>query len=221
MFPSPLLARQDGLLAVGGDLSSERLLEAYRMGIFPWFSEGDPFLWWSPDPRLLLFPKQFHLSRSMKKLLRQNRFYTTFDQAFSQVIAECSQIKRKKEAGTWITQSMQDAYCNLHQQGFAHSVEVWQDNNLVGGLYGISLGRGFFGESMFSAVNNASKVALDALVVQLNQWEFLFIDCQLQTQHLANFGAVMIPRPQFLNLLNQAISYETKRGNWAKEKLFG
>lgn len=213
-FPSPELAREDGLLAVGGDLSEKRLLLAYRTGIFPWFSDGDPIIWWSPDPRLVLFPTEIKVSKRFQRVLRQDIFHVTMDTAFEQVIRSCSQIRRKGDPGTWIVPEMIDAYCRLHAAGYAHSVEAWRDGVLAGGLYGISLGRCFFGESMFSRVSNASKVAFVRMVDHLNRLSFPLIDCQVRTEHLMRFGARMISRRRFLNLLAHSLSEPTIRGKW-------
>ncbi len=190
------LREPDGLLAAGGDLSPERLLAAYRHGCFPWFSAGQPILWWSPDPRMVLFPEELHVSRSLRKTLRRGDFTITFDQDFAAVIGACA-APRSYADGTWITPAMQAAYLELHRRGFAHSVEVWQHGQLVGGLYGLALGRLFFGESMFSRVSDASKVAFVSLVEQLRACGFVLIDCQMHTQHLASLGARPIPRREF------------------------
>lgn len=190
------LREPDGLLAAGGDLSPERLLAAYRHGCFPWFSAGQPILWWSPDPRMVLFPEELHVSRSLRKTLRRSDFTITFDQDFAAVIGACA-APRSYADGTWITPAMQAAYLELHRRGLAHSVEVWQHGQLVGGLYGLALGRLFFGESMFSRVSDASKVAFVSLVEQLRACGFVLIDCQMHTQHLASLGARPIPRHEF------------------------
>ena len=194
------LAEPDGLLAVGGDLSSERLLNAYSNGIFPWYSDGQPIMWWSPDPRTVLFPDQPKISRSLRKVLRQDRFDLSYDREFENVIEACA-APRSDGAGTWITTAMMRAYTDLHRRGHAHSIECWQDGELVGGLYGISIGRVFFGESMFSRVRDASKVAFIHLARQLASWNFGLIDCQVYSPHLASLGAHSIPRTQFLGLL--------------------
>ena len=166
-FPSPYLASKAGLLAVGGDLSRERLLLAYRMGIFPWYSDGEPLLWWSPDPRLVLYPEEIRISKTLKKIIKQDKFHLTIDTAFDQVINACAQIRIEKNEGTWIVQEMIDAYCRLHDAGFAHSVEAWYQGELAGGIYGVSLGKCFFGESMFSRISNASNITLVKLVKYL------------------------------------------------------
>ena len=197
-FPALEKALQEpnGLLAAGGDLSPERLIQAYRHGCFPWYQDGQPLLWWSPDPRTVLFPAELHVSRSLAKFLRQGHFQITFDQAFDQVINACAG-PRSYADGTWITSPMQTAYRQLHQRGIAHSVEVWEAGELVGGLYGLAMGRLFFGESMFSHASNASKAGFVHLVKQLQAWGFALIDCQMPTQHLHNFGARQIPRAEF------------------------
>jgi leucyl/phenylalanyl-tRNA--protein transferase len=191
------LREPNGLLAAGDDLSRDRLLDGYRRGIFPWFNDGDPVLWWSPDPRMVLFLDELHVSRSLGKVLRSGRFTVTFDRAFAEVMQGCA-APRDGEDGTWITPEMSQAYCGLHEQGYAHSVEVWHGGALVGGLYGVSLGRMFFGESMFSRQPDASKVALAHLVRLLGPWGFRLIDCQMATAHLASLGARQIPRAEFV-----------------------
>ncbi len=216
-FPPPSLSMPDGLLAVGGDLSAERLLVAYQSGIFPWFSEGDPILWWSPDPRMLLFPEEFHLSKRLDRTIKHGDFEVRMDTAFDQVIVACADARGPKRDSTWITNDMRKAYCALHRQGYAHSVEAWQNDELVGGLYGVSLGACFFGESMFSKVSNASKVATAALVHQVTRWDFPFIDCQLHNPHLESFGAREVPRAKFLTMLERAVAHETRRGKWTFE----
>ena len=190
----------NGLLAAGGDLSPARLLAAYRHGCFPWYQDGQPLLWWSPDPRTVLYPDELHVSRSLRKKLRQGVFSITFDQAFSDVIEGCA-APRDYTDGTWITTPMQAAYIELHQLGAAHSVEVWQDDRLVGGLYGLAMGQLFFGESMFSRTTDASKVGFVTLVERLREWGFKLIDCQMPTQHLASFGARSVPRHVFAETL--------------------
>ena len=213
-FPDPRLATGEGLLAIGGDLSVDRLLNAYRNGIFPWFSEGEPILWWSPDPRLVLFPHEFKPSKSLQKIIRRSIFDLTLDQAFPAVIRECAQIRVEHEEGTWIVSDMIDAYCQLHDSGYAHSVEAWQEGKLVGGLYGVALGKCFFGESMFSRLSNASKVAFAGLVDFLKTDAFDLIDCQVTTQHLISLGAKEIPRKRFLKLLANALQEPTRQGKW-------
>jgi leucyl/phenylalanyl-tRNA--protein transferase len=214
VFPPARLATREGLLAVGGDLSAERLLLAYSQGIFPWFAEGDPVLWWSPDPRMVLFPESFHAAQSLRRLHRERRYRLTLDTAFAGVIAACANAPRPGQDGTWITREMEQAYIRLHKAGFAHSVECWEDERLVGGLYGVSLGLCFFGESMFSRAPNSSKLALWALCEQVRRWGFALIDCQVRTEHLATLGAREIPRKRFLALLEQALQTETLRGPW-------
>ena len=194
--PSQALDEPNGLLAVGGDLSPTRLGHAYRQGIFPWFSSGDPILWWSPDPRTILRPHQIHVSRSLRKRLRQGRLSVTFDQNFAAVIRACAQ-PRDAQGGTWLVPPMIAAYESLHREGLAHSVEVWLDGDLVGGLYGVAIGRVFFGESMFSRVADASKVALVQLCRRLDDWGFALVDCQMRTDHLLSMGAMEIPRAEF------------------------
>jgi leucyl/phenylalanyl-tRNA--protein transferase len=199
-FPDVSLASFDGLLAYGGDLSVERLILAYSKGIFPWYEKGEPILWWSPDPRFVLFPKELKVSKSLQKTIRKNELKITINKAFKDVMTSCAQTKRKGQRGTWITLEMIDAYCKLHELGLATSVEVWQNNNLVGGLYGIDLNNGVFcGESMFSHVNNASKVAFVSFV---ENSKFKLIDCQVHTKHLENFGAKYISRNDFIKSLN-------------------
>lgn len=201
-FPPPEYALDDpnGLLAAGGDLSPGRLLAAYRLGIFPWYEEGQPILWWSPHPRTVLFPAEIHVSRSLRKVLRRRVFSVTADRCFGKVIDACAE-PRPGAQGTWITAAMRAAYCRLHEMGHAHSIEVWQQGRLVGGLYGVALGRVFFGESMFSRVSNASKVALVYLCRQLQSWGFELIDCQVETEHLLSMGARSISRAEFQQLL--------------------
>ncbi|HSG10133.1 MAG TPA: leucyl/phenylalanyl-tRNA--protein transferase [Gammaproteobacteria bacterium] len=194
------LREPDGLLAVGGDLKPERLLLAYRNGIFPWFGPDQPILWWAPDPRLVLFPEQLKISRSLSRTLRKQRFIVTFDTAFAQVVHACA-APRPGQAGTWITPEMQSAYRRMHELGHAHSVECWQHGELVGGLYGIAIGHVFFGESMFTRVADASKVGFVTLVQQLQASGYRLIDCQVHTDHLESLGAMMIPRPDFTRLL--------------------
>jgi len=213
-FPHPRFATREGLLAVGGDLSLDRLLSAYSHGIFPWFSDGEPILWWSPDPRLVLFPHEFKVSRSLKKVLNRCRFDITVDSAFRRVITECARTRMAKKEPTWIVGDMIDAYCRLHESGFAHSVEAWQEGVLVGGLYGVSLGKCFFGESMFTTVSNASKVAFASLVDFLTSHAFHMIDCQVTTRHLVSLGARAIPRNRFLKLLQASLKEPAMKGKW-------
>ncbi|MGD8576771.1 MAG: leucyl/phenylalanyl-tRNA--protein transferase [Thiohalophilus sp.] len=203
-FPDVELALRDpdGLLAIGGDLSTSRLLTAYRHGIFPWYSDGQPILWWSPDPRSVLFPEELKISRSLRKTLKKGAFHITFDQAFTDVM-QCCASPRDDGLGTWITKEMRAAYEQLHESGHAHSVEAWYDNKLAGGLYGVALGRVFFGESMFARMTDASKVAFVTLVAHLRQWNFQLIDCQVETGHLNSLGARPIPRHRFTQYLDQ------------------
>lgn len=204
-FPSPQLASNIGLLAVGGDLSEERLLLAYRMGIFPWFSEGEPIMWWSPDPRLVLYPEEIQISKSLKKTIAKGIFTVTLDSAFDAVIRGCAEARRKNNEGTWILGAMIDAYNQLHASGVAHSIEAWHKGELAGGLYGIALGGCFFGESMFSKISDASKVAFVTLVEHLRTRSFHMIDCQVTTDHLKRFGAREIPRSDFLSQIKQSL----------------
>jgi leucyl/phenylalanyl-tRNA--protein transferase len=215
IFPPPEKADPSGLLAVGGDLSSERLLEAYRLGIFPWYSGDEPILWWSPDPRLVLDLDDFRISRSLRKTLNKKIFHVTFDQAFAEVIRSCALAPRDGQRGTWITDDMHEAYVRLHKLGYAHSVETWFGGELAGGLYGVSLGKAFFGESMFHQRADASKVALAALVERLKAWNFHFIDAQMTTAHMVRFGAKELPRRVFLKRLNEALKSPSKKGKWA------
>ncbi|MBI5219745.1 MAG: leucyl/phenylalanyl-tRNA--protein transferase [Bacteroidia bacterium] len=214
IFPYPSLANEEGLLAYGGNLQTDTLLQAYSSGIFPWYSEGNPIMWWSPDPRLVLFPNRFKVSKSLMRIIKNQKFSIKFDTQFEKVITYCRKIKRNGQESTWITGDMLDAYCRLHEEGYAHSVEAYYKNELAGGLYGVSLGRAFFGESMFHTVTDASKVALFYMVEAIKKWKFVFIDAQVFTEHLVRMGANTIPRDEFLKLLNKAMRYETKRGKW-------
>lgn len=214
VFPHPSLADEDGLLAVGGDLSPERLLQAYANGIFPWYSEGDPIMWWSPDPRCILRPDKLIVSDSLCKKVKKSVFDVRFDTNFAEVINACADIVRPGQDGTWITNEIQDAYIRLHELGFAHSVECYQDGVLVGGLYGLSLGDAFFGESMFYTVSDASKVAFVHLVERVKSWNFSFIDNQQETSHLLSLGAETIKRSHFLKMLEQSLQKSTHRGAW-------
>lgn len=213
-FPSPTMAETDGLLAVGGDLSSARILLAYSMGIFPWYSEGQPILWWSPNPRCVLDLRDFHVSRRLRRVLNQGRFRVTFDEDFRSVIRACASTKRPGQEGTWITSDMERAYVNLYEMGLAHSVESWLGEHLVGGIYGIALGRGFFGESMFHYETDASKVALAGLVQRLVGLGFHFIDAQVTTSHMRRLGAKEVSRAVFLKSLRGALRYSTRRASW-------
>ena len=200
-FPDPMSADASGLLAAGGDLSQSRLLEAYRQGIFPWYAQGEPILWWSPDPRMVIFPSEFKWSRTLRRQIRRRDFALSLNGAFEQVVRSCAQIPRAGQSGTWITPAMRQAYQRLHEAGYAHSLEVWKHNELCGGLYGIRLGNLFFGESMFSKASNASKLALAALASP--SMELDVIDCQIQSVHLAAMGARAIPRAQFLRMVRK------------------
>ena len=206
----------DGLLAAGGDLSPQRLINAYRRGIFPWYSDGQPILWWSPDPRLVLFPEQLRVSRSLNKTLRRGIFSITMDHAFDRVIRACS-APRTEDTGTWLVQDMVHAYGLLHRHHLAHSVEVWADGELVGGLYGVALGRVFFGESMFSRRSDASKAALVHLTQHLSDWGYRLIDCQVRTEHLVRMGAQELPRAEFIRLLETWNSIPGREGSWRDE----
>jgi leucyl/phenylalanyl-tRNA--protein transferase len=214
-FPPIDSASPEGLLAVGGDLQPERLLEGYRHGIFPWYSGDQPILWWSPDPRTVLFPDTLHISRSLKRSLRPGLFSVTLDQCFRDVMQQCAGPRPQyPDGGTWITAEMLDAYTRLHELGYAHSVETWKDGQLVGGLYGVALGGAFFAESMFTRVSDASKVALVSLVRQLQAWEFRLMDCQQSSPHVMALGAKAIPRREFLDHLAGAIAMTERRGRW-------
>ncbi len=219
IFPSPEYAEEDGLLAVGGDLSEERLLLAYARGIFPWYAEDSPILWWSPDPRLILIPRELKISRSLKQTIKKGIYEVTMDKAFDQVVRGCAEVHGEKEGETWITQDMIEAYRGLHRSGIAHSVESWCRGELAGGLYGVSLGAAFFGESMFTRRTDASKVAFVSLVRQLVQWDFELVDCQVTTEHLMSFGARNVLRSQFLELLEHALQKQTRRGIWGSPPL--
>ena len=200
-FPPVSNANRDGILAIGGDLSPERLILAYKSGIFPWFEEGEPIYWWSPNPRMVLFLDELVVSKSMRNILNRNIFRVTFNQNFKEVISNCQKIKREGQNGTWITDEMMDAYCKLQEIGIAKSVEVWQNDTLVGGLYGVDLGHVFCGESMFSIVSNASKVAFIALVNQLKSLNYKLLDCQVYNEHLESLGCREIPREDFKEIL--------------------
>lgn len=214
-FPPPEEAEPNGLLAVGGDLTSDRLLLAYAMGIFPWYTDDTPILWFSPDPRGVLTPASLVVHRSLARRVRSERFEVTLDRAFAQVIRGCATAPRDGQSGTWITADMITAYEELHELGFAHSVEAWREGALVGGLYGVSLGRAFFGESMFSRERDASKVALVHLMRQLDLWDFELIDCQVRNDHLASLGAEQWPRERFLCALTRCLQGRTRRGTWS------
>jgi leucyl/phenylalanyl-tRNA---protein transferase len=214
-FPDPALADDSGLLAVGGDLSPERLVEAYATGIFPWYSKGEPILWWSPDPRLVLEPATLHVPRSLRKAMRSRGYDVRFDTAFEQVIRACAATPRPGQRGTWITEEMVRAYLRLHELGLAHSAEAWDAEGLAGGLYGVSLGAAFFGESMFAHRTDASKIAFVTLVESLSRHGCELIDCQVTTEHLLRFGAREIPRGDFLDRLAAALDRPTRRGRWS------
>lgn len=205
---------EEGILAIGGDLSPERLLAAYQNGIFPWYNEDDPIIWHAPEERFILLLDELHISKSMRRVLNSNKFTYTVDTNFSFVIQQCAQVERKNEDGTWITEEMIDAYINLHQIGFAHSVEVWQDDKIVGGLYGVSLGKCFFAESMFHTATNASKFAIIKLVELLKQKDFHFIDAQVYTKHVETLGAKNITRNNFMQMLHKNIQFPTWKGKW-------
>jgi leucyl/phenylalanyl-tRNA--protein transferase len=214
-FPPAELALQqpNGLLAAGADLSPSRLIEAYAQGIFPWFGREDPLLWWSPDPRMVLYVRELRISRSLRRVIRSARFRVTLDATFAAVIAGCAE-PRPGQDGTWITPEMNDAYCRLFEMGHAHSVEVWSGDRLAGGLYGVALGRMFFGESMFSRENNASKVGFVHMVAQFGRWGMPLIDCQMPTSHLASFGAREIPRSEFLDLVHHLVPQPARSSPW-------
>ena len=213
VFP-PVRYAEDGLLAVGGDLSPERLVLAYSQGIFPWYSERQPILWHSPDPRFVLLAEDLKVGRSLRKTIRRGAYRITLDAAFNEVIEACARMKRPGQRGTWITPEMRQAYLELHRRGLAHSVEAWQEAKLAGGLYGVSLGAAYFGESMFARAPDASKVALVALVEQLSRWGVTLIDCQVQTDHLARFGATEWSRKDYLAALRKALRQPTRPGPW-------
>ncbi|HUX21508.1 MAG TPA: leucyl/phenylalanyl-tRNA--protein transferase [Spirochaetia bacterium] len=213
-FPRVNTASEEGIVAVGGNLSPGMLLSAYRQGLFPWYSEGEPILWWSPDPRFILFPGELHVSKRMQRLLRKGAFRISFDTAFGEVITACSTAPRPGQKGTWITKEVIEGYNRLHQLGYAHSVEAWNEDGIAGGLYGIWLGSIFFGESMFSRVPNASKSALVALVSLLEGQDLKFVDCQYYTPHLESLGAKNVPRDEFMGLLHEGLKGETTQGSW-------
>jgi len=206
----------DGLLAWGGDLSARRLLAGYRRGIFPWYSEGQPILWHSPDPRFVLEPSKIHVPRSLRKTIHRGTYQVRYDTAFPQVIAACARVPRLGQRGTWITREMERAYVELHRQGYAHSVEAWAQDRLCGGLYGVSLGAVFFGESMFALAPDASKVAFAHLAERVHGWGFQLIDCQVETEHLSRFGAEHWPRERFIRALEHALEAPTRQGPWTE-----
>jgi leucyl/phenylalanyl-tRNA--protein transferase len=213
IFP-PVEGAEDGILAIGGDLSPERLLLAYSSGIFPWYSEMEPIIWWAPDPRFVLFPEKLKVRKSMAQFIRNTRLQVTFDTAFREVITACAAQKREGQEGTWITGEMAEAYLTLHDDGFAHSVEVWEEGQLVGGLYGVSMGSLFFGESMFHKRSNASKLAFITLVSELEKRDFTMIDCQVETSHLGSLGAELLPRTSFMEKLSGGLIRPTRQGPW-------
>lgn len=219
-FPdiSAALTAPDGLLAAGGDLKPDRLLYAYRRGVFPWFDRGQPILWWSPDPRCVLKPESFHVARRLRRSIRNAQFGMSFNETFSSVMESCA-ADRIGQEGTWITEEMLDAYLSLHDQGWAHSVEVWRDDELVGGLYGVAIGKAFFGESMFSDVSNASKIAMWALCDLLARHQFEILDCQVVSPHLTSLGATLMPRTEFGALLKRACNPASKFTDWPEDRL--
>jgi leucyl/phenylalanyl-tRNA--protein transferase len=213
VFP-PVELADEGLLAVGGDLRPERLLLAYSQGIFPWYGKNLPILWHSPDPRMVLYPHELVIGRSLRKAIRRKPYELKLDTAFGEVLTGCADAPRPGQNGTWLIPEMVTAYTRMHELGFAHSVEAWQDGKLVGGLYGVGLGGCFFGESMFARAPDASKIAFVALVRQLVAWDVSLIDCQVHTDHLARFGAREVPRAEFLAQLHAALEAPTRRGKW-------
>lgn len=221
VFPDPSLAEPDGLLAVGGDLSPERLLQAYARGLFPWYSTGEPILWWCPDPRWILRPSELHVGRTLGRLLRRAPFRVTADTVFEEIVDRCARKRRPGQRGTWITKDMRAAYERLHALGWAHSIEAWDGERLAGGLYGVSLGGAFFGESMFADIPDASKVAFVSLARVLGTRGFGLIDCQVHTEHLERFGARALPRSEFLRLLRDEVAKPTWRGVWAWPEVSG
>jgi leucyl/phenylalanyl-tRNA--protein transferase len=214
IFPDPELSRSKGLITAGGNLEVPTLIQAYSKGLFPWYSEGLPIYWWSPDPRMVLFPRKFRISESLQQTIRSGKFEIKYDTAFDMVIRNCARVPRKGQDQTWITRDMMNAYIKLHSEGYAHSVETYYKGELSGGLYGVSLGRTFFGESMFYMIRDASKVAVYALVEKLISWDFDLIDAQQSTAHLKSLGAEEIPRKEFLRLLRESLKKETVRGSW-------
>ncbi|MDH3625200.1 MAG: leucyl/phenylalanyl-tRNA--protein transferase [Myxococcales bacterium] len=213
-FPRPEEANEEGIVAVGGDVSPERLLVAYQNGIFPWPAKGYPLLWFSPDPRFALVPAEAHVSRSLRKAIRRGQLSVTADTAFGEVMAACARVPRPHQQGTWITNELQEGYLGLHELGYAHSIEAWRNDELVGGLYGVSLGRTFAGESMFASEPDASKIAFTTLLGHLAAWGFSTVDCQVYTEHLARFGATMWPRKRFLSEWRQATSEPSRLAPW-------
>ena len=218
LFADPDKADPDGLLAIGGNLSVNTIINAYSQGVFPWYSKEMPILWWCPDPRLVLFPEKLKISKSLRHTIKQNKYLVRIDKSFEKVIENCASSKRKGQEGTWITEEMKDAYIQLYREGYAHSFETYYNDELVGGLYGVSLGRTFFGESMFYKMTDASKVALYYLVEQIKKWNFHFIDAQQSTQHIKKLGAEEISRKEFLRILTISLKESTIRGRWEKHK---
>lgn len=214
IFPDVEDADDSGLLAVGGDLHITTLIHAYSKGIFPWYEDGMPILWWSPDPRMVIFPHKMIISHSLKQSIKKKEFEISIDKAFEEVIENCSSTPRKGEEGTWITPEMKQAYIKLHKEGLAHSVEAWQNNELVGGFYGVALGKMFFGESMFHKVTNASKVALFHFVEKLKEWDFKIIDAQMYTNHLESLGGELIARGEYIKILNEGVAIPDMVGSW-------
>ncbi len=216
LFPKPDLAEPDGLLGVGGDLAPERLLLAYANGIFPWYSRGEPVMWWSPDPRCVLYPGNLKISTSLRQVLRRRNYEVQFDTCFAEVVRQCATTRRKGQRGTWITGEMQEAYIRLHELGYAHSTEVFMGGELAGGLYGVALGRTYSGESMFHLRPEASKIALVHLVERLKEWEFPLIDCQVANKHLLSLGAEEMPRREFLEQLREHRQMPGHYGPWGR-----
>ena len=217
VFPHPSQANEDGIVAVGGIPTPNALIDAYTHGIFPWPMGDLPLLWFSPDPRFVFRPDEIHIPRSLKKSARKSELHVTADRHFHRVIEECARVPRPDQDGTWITQDMIEGYSDLHEAGYAHSIEVMHGNDLIGGLYGVSFGAGFFGESMFSLREDASKIGFMTMVAHLKQWGFHFIDCQVHTEHLERFGAYHIPREQYLSWLEKALAVPTRKGPWSFE----
>lgn len=220
LFPDPRLAEPSGILGVGGDLHPARVLLAYHMGIFPWFSAGQPIYWWSPDPRMVLYPEELRIRRSLGKRIRQGRYTLTLDQAFEDVIDACGRTPRPGQDGTWITPAMKEAYCALFDAGHAHSVEAWQDGVLVGGLYGVTIGRVFAGESMFAHAPDASKIAFACFVRQFQRWGGTCIDCQMHTDHLEQFGARLVPRSAYIEELERSRDHTMGGKRWSFDEDF-
>ncbi len=217
-FPDPRYASTEGLLAWGGDLTPQRLLGAYSVGIFPWYNRDDPILWWSPDPRLVLYPEDIKISRSFRRVLRNSEYEVRFDHNFAEVIRQCGRIPRPGQKGTWLHKDMIEAYTKLHEMGYAHSVETYMDGRLVGGLYGVAIGKAFFGESMFSLRPNASKISLAALSDVLAAKSYDLIDCQVETEHLVRMGAVLVPRDRFLDEMASAVNKQETEDLWRDYK---